>query len=55
MWKVALNTIKQTNNILCLLTFAIAIFVIKKGFNEHYGTVKPVFRGHPWEKEKIAL
>ena len=30
MWKVALNTIKQTNNILCLLTFAIAIFVIEK-------------------------
>ena len=30
MWKVALNTIKQTNNRLYLLTFAIAIFVIKK-------------------------
>jgi len=49
LWKVALNTIKQTNNILYLLTFAIAIFVIKKVL------MNIMVQSNLWEKEKIAL
>jgi hypothetical protein len=46
----------QTNKQYTLfVNFCYCNICYKKSFNEHYGTVKPVFRGHPWEKEKIAL